>query len=97
MNGGTTFHFVTGGIPKHWSARAKRPTARTSAWAAAYRRSGSTCARGSSTICTWRYRRSCSDAGEALFEGIDWRALGYRCVERVAGEKAIHLVLAKHV
>jgi hypothetical protein len=33
--------------------------------------------------------------GAALFEGIDWRALGYRCVERVAGEKATHVVIAR--
>ncbi len=33
--------------------------------------------------------------GEALVEGIDWRALGYRCVEIVAGEKATHVTIAK--
>jgi dihydrofolate reductase len=33
--------------------------------------------------------------GEALFTGIDLRALGYRTVEHVATERATHIVLAK--
>jgi dihydrofolate reductase len=33
--------------------------------------------------------------GEALFEGIDWRALGYRCTECVGGENAMHVTLTK--
>ena len=34
-------------------------------------------------------------AGENLFNGIDMRALGYECAERVAGERATHVVLRK--
>jgi dihydrofolate reductase len=34
-------------------------------------------------------------AGEHLLSGIDMRALGYECVERVAGERATHVVLRK--
>lgn len=33
--------------------------------------------------------------GEALFEGIDLPALGYRVAESVAGEQALHLVLTR--
>jgi dihydrofolate reductase len=33
--------------------------------------------------------------GEAMFEGIDLRALGYRPTEQVMGERALHIVLAK--
>jgi hypothetical protein len=33
--------------------------------------------------------------GERLFEGIDVRALGYDCVQFVASEKAIHVVLRR--
>jgi dihydrofolate reductase len=33
--------------------------------------------------------------GEALFSGIDLRALGYRTVEHVGTERATHIVLAK--
>ena len=34
-------------------------------------------------------------AGESLFAGLDLPALGYRCTEHVATEKATHYVLAK--
>jgi dihydrofolate reductase len=34
-------------------------------------------------------------SGEPLLEGIDMRALGYHCAERVAGERATHVVLRK--
>jgi dihydrofolate reductase len=33
--------------------------------------------------------------GERLFAGLDMRALGYRCVERVATEKVTHMVLRR--
>lgn len=33
--------------------------------------------------------------GQPLFEGMDLRALGYRIVEHVAGERATHVVLAR--
>ncbi len=36
-------------------------------------------------------------AGEQLFSGIDLRALGYQCVEHVAGERAMHVILRKGV
>ena len=33
--------------------------------------------------------------GEALFKGVDLRALGYECVESVKSEKATHVVLRR--
>ncbi len=33
--------------------------------------------------------------GEALFGGMDWRELGYRYLEMVAGEKATHVIIKK--
>lgn len=33
--------------------------------------------------------------GERLFEEVDARALGYECVQFVAGEKATHVVLRR--
>lgn len=53
MQGGTVFHFVTGGITTRCSARVRRPAARTCGWAAAWRPCASTCKPGSSTRCTW--------------------------------------------
>mgnify|MGYP003938659539 CR=1 FL=1 len=34
-------------------------------------------------------------SGEALFQGLDLRALGYQCVRAVAGERATHVYLEK--
>ncbi len=34
-------------------------------------------------------------SGEHLWDGIDLRALGYECVDRVAGERATHVFLRK--
>jgi dihydrofolate reductase len=97
MNGGTTFHFVTGGI------REALARAREAADGKDVRVGG-----GVSTIRQYLGEGLIDELhlavspvllgrGEALFAGMDWRALGYRCVERVAGEKANHVVLAKRV
>jgi dihydrofolate reductase len=95
MQGDTTFHFVTGGIHEALE-RAREAAGRRDV------RVGG----GVSTIRQY-LRDGLIDElhlalapvllgrGEALFEGMDWRALGYRCVERVAGEKATHVVIAK--
>jgi dihydrofolate reductase len=34
-------------------------------------------------------------SGERLFEGVDLRALGFRCLEQVATQKATHVVLGR--
>jgi dihydrofolate reductase len=36
-------------------------------------------------------------SGESLFSGIDLLALGYRCVEHVATDKATHVVLGRSI
>ena len=93
MEGGTTFHFVTGGI------REALERAREAAGGKDVRVGG-----GANTIQQY-LRESLIDelhiaiapvllgAGERLFEGVDLRALGYECVEFVASEKATHVVL----
>jgi dihydrofolate reductase len=95
MQGGTTFHFVTGGI------NVALEQARESAAGKDVRVGG-----GVSTIRQYLHERLIDELhlaispvllgrGEALFEGMDWRALGYRCVKTVAGERATHVVIAK--
>jgi dihydrofolate reductase len=95
MQGGTTFYFVTDGI------HAALERAREAAGAKDVRLGG-----GVSTIRQYLRERLIDELhlalspvllgrGEALFEGMDWRALGYRCVERVSGEKATHVTLRK--
>lgn len=95
MEGGTTFHFVTGGIHEALDR------ARDAAGAKDVRIGG-----GAGTIGQY-LRASLIDemhfaispvllgAGERLFGGTDLRALRYECVQFAASEKATHVVLRR--
>jgi dihydrofolate reductase len=91
MKGNTTFHFITGGLHEALDR------ARAAAGDKDVRIGG-----GVSTVRQYLRERLIDDLhlaqssallgeGESLFAGLDWRALGYRCVERHAGENATHL------
>jgi dihydrofolate reductase len=96
MKGGTEFRFITGGIEEALAQ------AKAAAGDKDIRIGG-----GVSTVRQYLQAGLIDDLhlvlspvllgrGEALFAGIDTRALGYECVEHVAGERAIaHLVLRK--
>jgi dihydrofolate reductase len=96
MEGGTTFHFVTGGI--HEALERAQGAARGKD----VRIGG-----GSNTIQQY-LRAGLVDeihlaispvflgAGERFFEGVDMRALGYECVQ-FAAENAAHVVLRRRV
>jgi dihydrofolate reductase len=93
MEGNTTFHFVTDGI------REALDLAREAAADRDVRIGG-----GANTIQQY-LREGLIDelhiaiapvllgSGERLFEGVDLRTLGYKCVEVTASEKATHVVL----
>jgi dihydrofolate reductase len=95
MDGGTTFHFVTGGIHEALGR------ARAAANGKDVRIGG-----GPNTIQQY-LRAGLVDElhiaispvllgqGERLFEGVDLRALGYECVERVQSEQATHVLLRR--
>ena len=95
MEGGTVFHFVTEGI------EAALERARAAAGSKDIRLGG-----GVSTIRQY-LQRSLIDqmhlavepmllgAGEHLLTGLDLPALGYRCTESVAGEKAVHYFIGR--
>ncbi len=95
MEGGTTFHFVTGG------SREALERAGQSAGGKDVRIGG-----GPGTIRQY-LREGLIDElhiaispvllgrGEPLFEGVNMRALGYECVEFVKSEKATHVVLRR--
>ena len=95
MKGGTVFHFVTGGIHE------ARKLAVAAAGSQDVRIGG-----GAATIRQY-LREGLVDemhvaiapvllgAGEALFAGLDLRALGYQCIEHAATSLATHLVIAK--
>lgn len=95
MDGGTRFHFVTGGID------AALAQARAAAAGRDVRIGG-----GGATVRQY-LRGGLIDEmhlalapvllgrGERLFDGLDAVALGYRVVERVTGERATHVVLRR--
>lgn len=95
MQGGTTFHFVTGGIHEALER------AREAAGGKDVRIGG-----GANTIRQY-LRAGLVDelhvaiapvllgAGERLFEGVDMRASGYECTQFAASEKAAHVVLRR--
>lgn len=97
MDGGTTFHFITGGIGEALDR------AREAADGKDVRIGG-----GANTIQQY-LRRGLIDemhiaispvllgGGERLFEGVDMRAQGYQCVEFRATENATHVVLQRQV
>ncbi|QNQ08091.1 dihydrofolate reductase family protein [Sphingomonas alpina] len=95
MNGGTVFHFVTGGIDEAL-ARAKE-----AAGARDIRIGG-----GPATIRQYLQAGVIDElhfavapvvlgGGEAMFAGIDLPALGYKVTEQTQGENAMHIVLTK--
>src|SRR5215813_11960368 len=95
MNGGTTFHFVTGGI--HEALESAREAA------------GDRDVRLGGGVATVRQclRAGLIDemhlaispvllgSGEHLFGGLDLRALGFECTEHVPSEHATHVVLTR--
>lgn len=95
MEGGTTFHFVTGGFEE--------------ALALAKQAAGSKDVKIGGGVSTVRQylRAGLIDSlhiasapvllgqGELLFDGIDLHALGYSVVDRQSSDRATHLVLAK--
>ncbi|HWF62986.1 MAG TPA: dihydrofolate reductase family protein [Rhizomicrobium sp.] len=95
MEGGTVFHFVTGGI------HAALERARASAKGKDIRIGG-----GAATIRQYLNAGLIDSlhlaispvllgSGEALFADIDMKGLGYRCSERVVTPAAMHVVLTK--
>lgn len=97
MDGGTTFHFVTGGIHEALDRARGASNGRD------VRIGG-----GANTIQQY-LRAGLIDElhiaispvllgrGERLFEGVDLRTLGYECVECVPSEKATHVVLRRMI
>ncbi|WHA40194.1 dihydrofolate reductase family protein [Agrobacterium larrymoorei] len=95
MKGGTTFHFITGGIEEALDA------AKAVAGDRNVRLGG-----GVSVIRQYLQAQLIDELhlaqspvllgkGENLFDRLDLPALGYRCREAVRGENAVHLVIGR--
>ena len=95
MKGGTTFHFVTGGIHEALER------AQSAAGARDVRIGG-----GVATVRQYLEARLIDELhlamrpaflgrGEHLFTGLDLKALGYECEKQIAGERATHLLLRR--
>jgi dihydrofolate reductase len=95
MKGGTTFHFVTGGI--HDALQSARDAAKDRdvrigggvATVRQYLRAGLI------DELHLVFRPVLMGSGENLFAGIDMADLGYRCTEHVSSELALHVKLEK--
>ncbi|WP_201312536.1 dihydrofolate reductase family protein [Dyella sp. EPa41] len=95
MAGGTTFHFVTGGI------HAALAQAKAAAGGLDVRLGG-----GVATVRQYLQERLIDElhlavrpvllgSGENLFQDLDLRALGYECHHHMQGERALHAFLRK--
>ncbi|HEX7878474.1 MAG TPA: dihydrofolate reductase family protein [Candidatus Eisenbacteria bacterium] len=95
MEGGTTFHFVTGGIHEALDR------ARDAAGGRDIRIGG-----GVATVRQYLEARLVDDLhlavgpvllgrGEHLFHGLDLDALGYACTEAIPGERATHVMITR--
>jgi dihydrofolate reductase len=95
MKGGTTFHFVTGGI------REALDRAREAAGGRDIRIGG-----GAATIRQYLRERLVDDlhlalspvllgSGESVFRDIDLRTLGYAVDQVIAGERATHMIVRR--
>src|SRR5688572_28678086 len=95
MEGGTTFHFVTGGVEEALEQ------ARTAANDKDVRIGG-----GANTTQQYLRLRLIDElhiaispvllgAGERLFEGVNLRDLGYECVQFVPSDNATHVVIQR--
>ena len=95
MEGGTVFHFVTDGI------EAALERARAAAGGKDIRLGGGVSAirqylqAGLIDHLHLAVEPMLLGAGEHLMTGLDLPALGYRCTESVAGEKAVHYIIGK--
>jgi len=95
MQGGTTFHFVTGGIHEALER------AKASAPGKDVRIGG-----GTDTVRQYLQARLIDELhlaqrpvllgrGENLFTGLNLRELGYECSQAIAGERATHLIVRR--
>jgi dihydrofolate reductase len=95
MDGGTTFHFVTDGIDAALDQARDAARSKDIKIGGGVRTVRQFISAGHVDEIHLAFAPLVLGQGEALFEGIDLRALGYRNVEHVATKRATHIVLAR--
>jgi dihydrofolate reductase len=95
MQGGTTFHFVTDGIESALQQAREAAGNKDVKIGGGVETVRQYVAAGLVDEIHLAVAPVVLGQGEALFHGLDLRALGYRTVEHVATERATHIVLAK--
>ena len=95
MQGGTTFHFVTGGIEEAAERAAKAAAGKDVRIGGGVSVVRQYLKAGMIDSMHLTMSPALLGAGEELFHGIDLTKLGFVCTERVAGEGATHIVLSK--
>ena len=95
MQGGTTFHFVTGGIEEAAERATKAANGKDVRIGGGVSTVRQYLQAGMIDSVHLAISQTLLGAGEEFFHGIDLPKLGFSCTERVAGENATHVVLSK--
>jgi len=95
MKGGTTFHFVTGGIDEAFDRATEAAGDRDIRIGGGVATIRQFLAAGLIDEMHLAVRPVVLGRGERLFDGIDIRALGYRVARHVMGERAMHVFLSR--
>ncbi|MDR5759226.1 dihydrofolate reductase family protein [Caballeronia sp. LZ035] len=95
MLGGTTFHFITGGIEEALHRAREAGGARDVKIGGGVSTVKQTIQAGHVDEIHLAMAPVALGTGESLFDGLDLHALGYRTVEHVPTERATHIVLTR--
>ena len=95
MEGGTTFHFITGGIEHALKLAREAAGARDIKIAGGVETVKQYVRAGHVDEIHLAVAPVALGQGEALYSGLDLRALGYRTIGHVPAERATHIVLAR--
>lgn len=96
MKGGTTFHFVTGGIESALEEAKKVANGKDIRIGGGVSTVRQFLQAGYIDEMQLTYSPVFLGSGECLFSGIDIPSLGFNQVEKVNGENATHIILKKH-
>jgi dihydrofolate reductase len=95
MEGGTTFHFVTGGMHEALDRARKAAAGKDVRIGGGANTIRQYLAAGLIDELHFAISPVLLGKGESLFAGLDMRSLGYECVQFVSTEKAAHVVLQR--